>query len=381
MRIGIDYRPALVNGDGKGRYTRELVRGLADLGVDGLRLYGCTATRAAFGPDELGLAPRDPRLLRLRVPSRWMPSLLRMAGRGADDLLGGADLFHHTQYNRLPVRRAREVVTLHDTLFMEYEGITDAEVAGGMTRFARGLAAEAAAVVVPTEHVRRQVEQRLGADPRKVFVTPLGCDHVLRWPRPPAPGPSGAPYVLTISRVDVRKNHPRMLAAFEALARDGLPHRWVVVGAPGYGHEAFERALAASPVADRVRWLRSAGDRELARLLAGASAYLLASLDEGFGITPLEAMALGVPVVTTDVEAVREVVGEAAVLVAPDDVDDVARGLRAVLTDAERARELAARGRARAGAFTWRRTAALTLEAYAHACGPAGTVRAAGGPR
>ena len=366
MRIGIDYRPALVNGDGIGRYTRELTRALLELqaerGDPDLRLFGCTAARSHFDPRELGLARRDPRLLRHRVPSRLMPRLLGLARRGVDDLLGGVELFHHTQYNRLPVRRAREVVTLHDTLFMEYPGITGSGVAEGMTGFARGLARDAAAIVVPTEHVRGQVVRNLGADRDKIMVTPLGCDHVRRWPAGP-PTVDG-PYVLTVSRVDVRKNHVRMLRAFEALCRAGYPHRWVVAGAPGFGAETFERELATSPAAERVAWRRAVGDAELAGLMRGAAVYLLASIDEGFGLSPLEAMALGVPVVTGDAPAVREVVGQAAELVAAEDADAIAAGLLAVAGDAERARELAARGTGRASAFTWRRTAERTLGAF-----------------
>jgi len=372
VRIGIDYRPALVQGDGIGRYTRELVRGFVQCGFEDFRLYGSTAAGTSYGARDLGLREGDARLVRWRVPSKLMPGLLKLMHRGIDDLIGGVDVFHHTQYNRLPVRRALEFVMLHDILFIDCEHIVSEEVARRMTSFASGLAREAAGITVPTEHVRRRVIERLGAPAERVSVTPLGCDHVLRYfegGRPPS-AEGREPLVLSVSRVDLRKNYLRMLEAFEVLVRDGFPHRWVIAGAPGYGHEAFLEALERSPVRDRVQWLRFVDDAELARLYSIADVYLLATLDEGFGITALEAMVCNVPVVTSDVSAVREVTGGAACLVAPEDPAAILDGLRRVLAERDWRVDLVQRGHERARQFTWRRTAAATLAAYARAAHP-----------
>src|SRR5262245_57893693 len=98
MRVGLDYRPALQNREGIGRYARELVRGFVELGVDGdLGLFGYTLAPMRYSRRELGLLRSKAELVRLRWPSKWLPSLLGALGKGVDDLVGGADVFHHTQ--------------------------------------------------------------------------------------------------------------------------------------------------------------------------------------------------------------------------------------------------------------------------------------------
>jgi glycosyltransferase involved in cell wall biosynthesis len=127
----------------------------------------------------------------------------------------------------------------------------------------------------------------------------------------------------------------------------------MVAGGRGWGGDAFDAALASAHHADRVRTpgYVSADDRR--DLLAGASVLAFPSHYEGFGFPPLEAMAAGVPVVTTPAGAVPEVVGDAALIVEMDDVDALAEGLQRVLDDDELRRDLIARGRARYRTFSW----------------------------
>jgi len=181
---------------------------------------------------------------------------------------------------------------------------------------------------------------------------------------------SADPYVVTVARVDNRKNHVRMLAAFERLVAEGLPHRWIVAGPPGYGSEHFERALADSPARDRVDWRRFVPEAELARLVAQADLCLFASLAEGFGLPPLEAMAAGTAVVTSCVTSMPEVCDDAALFVEPTDVERIFEGARRVLTERDLREELVLRGRRRARAFPWRETARQTLIAYQMATRP-----------
>ena len=178
------------------------------------------------------------------------------------------------------------------------------------------------------------------------------------------------PYVLTVARIDNRKNHVRMLAAFERLVKEGLPHRWVVAGPRGHGCEHFERALSRSPAASRVEWRREVSESELPKLYAQADLFLFASLGEGFGLPPLEAMAAGTPVVTSSITALPEVCGDAAWYVEPTDPERIFEAARRVLTEREFRAELVAKGQARARKFTWRETARQTLLAYQKATEP-----------
>ena len=371
MRIGIDYRPALVNREGIGRYTRELVRGLVELGVDAdLGLFGYTLRGMRYSREELGIAGSRAELLRLRLPSRWLPKLLRRQGKGVDDLVGGCHVYHHTQPNLLAVRNATEVVTVFDCIPAldadnpDGPGFLDAEVAAGMTAGLKDMVQRAARVLVPCQFVGAEVVMALGAHPGRVSVTPLGCDHVLPHLPPGGFGPAPEPYVLTVSRVDRRKNHVRMLDAFERLVKDGHPHRWVVAGPPGYGSEDFERALAASPAADRVVWRKDVSDAEVVQLYAQADVLMWASLSEGFGLPPLEAMACGTAVVTSVVTSMPEVCGDAAFLVEPTDPERIFEATRRLIVEDELREDQVLRGKRRARESTWRSCARDTLLAY-----------------
>lgn len=365
MRVGLDYRPALVNREGIGRYARELVRGFCEHRFDAnVGLFGYTLAPRRYSRDELGIAGTRAELVRLRLPSRWLEPLMRWLGRGADDLVGGCHVYHHTQPNLLPVREAVEVVTIFDCIYTYDVGYLDPVVAERMTRTARAMVQRAQRVLVPTEFVGAEVVMALGAHPARVSTTELGCDHVVRFLPPEPPARPKEPFLLTVSRVDARKNHLRMLQAFELLVRDGFPHRWLVCGPRGFGSEDFERALAHSPARDRIEWRRDVSDRELPGLYARSDLFLFASLSEGFGLPPLEAMACGAPVVTSGVTALPEVCGDAAFLVEPTDVERIFEACRRVLLEPDLADDLRRRGRARARRYTWKETAKQTLLAY-----------------
>jgi alpha-1,3-rhamnosyl/mannosyltransferase len=171
----------------------------------------------------------------------------------------------------------------------------------------------------------------------------------------------GAPYVLFAAAVHPRKNLAALRDAMAGLARRGWPHVLVVAGGPAADRadssDLEEAAGAELPGAPgRVRRVEALDTRELASLMAGAAAFCLPSHWEGFGLTALEAMACGTPVVVSDRGALPEVVGDAGLVVSPD-AADVEEALDRVLGDAALAERLGRAGRARAEGFTWRRTA------------------------
>ena len=372
MRVGLDYRPALQNREGIGRYARELVRGFIELGFDGdLGLFGYTAAPMRFSREELGIARTRAELLRLRLPSRWLPWLLARLGKGVDDLVGGADIYHHTQPSMLPVRRATEVATIFDCIYMIPDsGYLDPAVAERMTAAAKEQVRRARRILVPSQYVGAEVVMALGAHPARVAVTELGCDHIARALPPEGFGRAKEPYVLTVARVDPRKNHLRMLQAFELLVREGLPHRWIVAGPRGHEWQEFARALERSPARSRVQWIVDAPEEDLPRLYAQADCFLFASLNEGFGLPPLEAMACGTPVVSSCVTSLPEVCGDAAFLVEPTEHERIFEAMRRVLVEPDIAAELRSRGIAQSRKFTWRECAKHTLLAYRKALEP-----------
>ncbi|MDG1049317.1 MAG: glycosyltransferase family 1 protein [Planctomycetota bacterium] len=365
----LDYRPALVGGQGVGRYVRELAAALASTdGVD-LRLFGPTRQRVPRS------APPGARLFAPRLPSKALTALVGATGLGVERLLGGGDVVHHTQYRRLPTGRP-EVAMIHDLVFLDSDRYVSPRVARRMSAFVREAARRCAVLLTPSEAVADEVAERLEVDRSRVRATHLGVDHALRMvadgtvaARLSAEVERDGPFLFTAARIETRKNLEVILRALERLGPDAP--RWKVAGVPGEGAEAFEMALAASPVSDRVERLGHVSEGALRAHLDACSAFVLVPHDEGFGLAPLEAMAVGCPAISSDVPVVREVCGGGADLVAPGDDEALAAAiLRALEASGKSAssREDAA-GRSRlavdhASRFTWAGTAAQTLAAY-----------------
>jgi glycosyltransferase involved in cell wall biosynthesis len=233
-------------------------------------------------------------------------------------------------------------------------------------------------VITLSASAARDLAALYDLDPGRVHGVPLGVDRCFsteaaggRALVSRARGRAGAPYVLFASVIHPRKNLSALREAVGRLAREGFPHVLVVAGGPALDRSdssELERAASAElPGAPgRVVRLTSPSDAELAGLMAGADAFCLPSLYEGFGLTALEAMACGAPVVVSDRGSLPEVVGDAA-SVAPPTPDGLHRALREILTDASLAAQLRRAGPRRAAGFTWERTAAGWLDVLSRA--------------
>jgi glycosyltransferase involved in cell wall biosynthesis len=284
----------------------------------------------------------------------------RLPGRLLDTL----DLVHATSAAVPPTGGRPLVATVHDLAFRHHP---DAYPAAGRRyheRSARIVADEAARILVPSEATARDLAGLYGVDRGRVTVTPLGVE-------PPAePDRAGAarllrdlgvrgPFLLAVGTLEPRKNLPRLLDAFGQTA-GALPDHWLVVAGPvGWGPR-----LRQPPDMARVRLAGPVGDSVLHALYQAADGLAYPSLYEGFGLPVLEAMAHGVPVLTSDRSSLPEVAGDAALLVDPEDREAIAAGLLRLAGDTALRERLAAAGRRRAAGFTWRATAAATWAAY-----------------
>lgn len=363
MSFGLDYRPALVNREGIGRATRELVRALELSQGEALELFGWTLRAPRYGSDALGLPP-GARLARRRFPAKLTAPWLRLTG-GVDRQLG-VRVFHHTQPRRLPVRRARTTTMIWDLLFLDDEGrpggpFVAADTAAAMAASARRAAAESDLVLVPTNFVRDEVEAKLGVPRERLRTVGLGADHL----PPPRATSTRPPFVLSVARLDPRKNHRLVLAAFERLVARGLPHHWVLAGPLGWRSGELLAAIAASPARERILHVPNASDQDLADLLAQASAFAFPSLGEGFGLPPVEAQRAGVPVVALRTSCLPEVLGEGAFWVPPGEAPEAFEAaLEAALLDSTARARVTTAGHANAARHTWERAAALHLAAW-----------------
>lgn len=359
----LDYRPALVGGQGVGRYVRELAGALAALDGVSLRLFAPTRQGARRR------APGGARLFAPRLPSKPLTALLGATGLGVERMMGGADVVHHTQYRRLPTRRP-EVAMIHDLVFLDSDRFVSPRVSRRMSAFVRDAARRCAVLLTPSDAVADEVAARLGVARERVVATPLGVDHAAR--TAPDPGVARAlaaevqregPFIFTAARLETRKNLGVILEALERLGADAP--RWKIAGIPGEGVEAFEARVAGSAASERVERLGHLPEGALRAHLDACLAFVLVPHDEGFGLAPLEAMAVGCPAISSDVPVVREVCGGGAELVDPGDPAALAAAIGQAMGPLGGGRAAAAH----AAQFTWARTAERTLAAYRLALG------------
>ncbi len=366
MQIGFDATPLLGRRTGIGVYVQRLLAQLAR------RPDEVTVRATAFtlrGAGELGAQlPPGVRRRTRPVPARLLRQAWLRGNVPPVEWLGGrADVFHGTNFVLPPTRRARGVVTVHDLSFLRFpETVNEASLA--YRELVPRSIARASVVCALTGAMADDIATEYGIDRHKIIVTPPGVDDV--WFQ--ATGPDTATrdrldlperYVVAVGTLEPRKNLPQLVAAFQALrARDPNTPPLVLVGPEGWGPALRLDELPAGS----VRTTGYLDDATLRSVVAGASCLAFPSVYEGFGLPPVEALACGVPVVATDLAVTREVLGDAAQLVAAGDVDALAGALQAALASTSTAEEIAAR-RAQARQWTWDRCADATIEAYRRA--------------
>jgi glycosyltransferase involved in cell wall biosynthesis len=359
--ITFDATPLLGRRTGVGRYVdgvvRELPAALARRGVKAqLRATTWTARGGRLEHLPPGVTQIGP-----RVPARLLRECWRRSEVPPIEMLvGRTDVFHATNFVSPPTRRAREVVMIHDLTYLDHSETVDRESLAYRTLVPRALD-RGAHVVTPSETVADAVRARYGLDPGRVTATPLGVDSEWFDAQPAAPAwleSRDLPhdYIVFVGSIDPRKNLPRLLEA-HALARAELTSVPELVLAGPAGRES---SLAARPGVHLTGWL---DDLDLRSLVAGSRALVLPSLDEGFGLPVLEALAAGRPVVTSSVPALCEVAGPHAEVAEPSDVEGLAAALVRGVSGNDDEPEREAR-RAWAREFTWARTADRTVDAY-----------------
>jgi glycosyltransferase involved in cell wall biosynthesis len=361
VRIAIDAsalaKPAP---GGIARYVRELVLALARRAGDP-ETFTLAYRLSRFGDRRHFLPPPSPRF-RSRV---FQEPLLFTLGR--------ADVFHGPDARVPRGSRAALVATIHDLFSATTDAFADERFRRKKRERYADLVRRCALLLVPSSHVARGCVERLGADPSRVAVTPEGVSPEFHAPAAEAVqsvrdrlGIRGD-YFLFVGEQSARKNVVRLVEAFAALRGRSSSLSLVLAGRPSFGHEAIAAAIARLGVDSGVVAPGFVAAADLPALYGGARALVFPSLDEGFGLPALEAMACGTPVVASSRGALPEVVGDAALLVRPESVDDLRNAMATLLEDATAAADLRARGFARAREFTWDRTAALTLDAYRRA--------------
>lgn len=384
------YRPLHVLMDarrvrdfGIGTYIRNLLRALGNCAGD-------TRFTVVVQPGDEAEVPGLPSNFALRTweqrrytNSVAFPMFLRACA---------ADVYH-VPLNLVPLFMPRPyIVTVHDMSSLIFHTSEGLRHDWRMYRFRRGLN-RAARVITVSEATRRDVESTLGVSPQRLKVIYNAPDAFFtsRDSEPSAEEERlvmdryqiNYPFVLYAGNIRPQKNIPRLIEAFAVIRGELGSHpvfrdlRLIIIGDEISRHPAVRHAVIRSRVEQSVRFLGFVPIHTLRVFYRAASAFAFPSLYEGFGLPPLEAMASGTPVMTSNVSSLPEVVGDAAVLVNPENVFDIARGLREVLLDEavrEACRQKAAGQLSR---FSWQSSSAEVLEIYREVAAAAGRRRPA----
>lgn len=361
MRIALDCRTVTAPKTGDRTYALNLLRALARVDTENeyfaYTWEPTTLTEVGSSRFNSVLLPASPRWL-------WTPVVF------PQDLTRRHLDVAHVQYFIPPAAPCPIITTIHDVAFRRFPELFPLKHRLLLNLLIPPTARNAAAVITGSEATRRDLIELYDVLPERVVVTPYAADPIYQ-PMDPDEARRAvrdrfrirSPYLLSVGVLQPRKNLPRLVRAYNRLARE-IPHRLVLVGKEGWASEDLQRAISEAPPGREPVFTGYVPDADLPALYAGADVFVYPSLYEGFGLPPLEAMACGTPVITSNTSSLPEVVGEAGVMVDPLDVHALAQAIRELLDDEPRRLALRAAGIRRAAEFHWDRTARETVKVY-----------------
>ena len=385
--IVIDASPAVHRKAGLGRYAEELIAALA-LPPGAKRP---SDDYVAFYHDARHAAPGKliQSLTCIATPQRPYPWRLRallaqLFNRSQDGLftqtiantrapLPPPALFHATEHLLPRFKRIKTVFTLHDLIFKFFPRYHLLRNRVFLTLAMPLFLKRADAIICVSEHTKRDAMKVYGVPEEKVRVIYEGVHPRFRrvadaqaLQAVKARYRLADKFILAVGTIEPRKNLVTLFEAFQALREqdDNAAQEVIVVGRQGWLHESTYRAVHELGLTGRVRFLTSVEDDDLVALYSLAQVMAFPSVYEGFGFPPLEAMACGAPVISSNAASLPEICGDAALLIPPMDVAEWVRALQRVLTDDALRRDLAARGPKQAAKFTWAATAQATQAVY-----------------
>jgi glycosyltransferase involved in cell wall biosynthesis len=342
MNIALDGMPLASPLTGVGHYTQELARNLA-----------------VVAPSDSFTLVSPQGLLKRRWWSAGLPVYL---------LQNSFDLFHGTNYEIPLWSRRPTVVTIHDLSLLLHPQFHEKRLAWrGRWRLPL-MAKKASKIITPSNSVKTEVCQAFGVDGEKVMVTPEAPRPVFKRKEDPELlrrlGIDGD-FILFVGTIEPRKNLRRLVEAFERVLRStALSPKLVIAGGQGWLMNDFVSFIREKGIEDRICLTGYLEEADLCGLYSACSAFVYPSLYEGFGLPPLEAMACGAPVITSRISSLLETVGDAARLVDPNDVEDLAQGIVEMLSDVGMREHYAEQGSKQVKKFSWEQTALKTLAVY-----------------
>jgi glycosyltransferase involved in cell wall biosynthesis len=371
MRLGFDLRPFLREETGVGTYLRNLLFQLAEIDRTNEYFLFSSSWKDRFPAEKVPpferLKFRD-----CRLPVRVLNSLWQKRGRPSLDFFfrTGLDLTHSATPLILPTR-GKKIVTVHDIFFMDFPDQAGEEAGKVFFRLAAASFRDADGIVTSSTVTSVELVSRFALDEKKVRIITPGLDRRFLEDVPAAElkatrkrcnlPPS---FLLFVGAQVPRKNLVRFVEALKIVHLRGLQIPLVLVGPEGEDSEGIRAKAEKLGIG---HWVMTTGyleEKDIRNAYRLASAFVLPSLCEGFGMPLVEAMASGVPIAASRISAIPEVCRDAAVYFQPDDAEGMAKKVASVIEDEDLRKRLIARGKERARDFSWKKAAAETLAFY-----------------
>jgi glycosyltransferase involved in cell wall biosynthesis len=370
MRVAIDARK--LHDFGIGTYIRNLLRHLARIDHDTEYVLLCgeadLGVAAQLGPNFRAVLEPSPNYsIREQIHVPWVLRRER------------PDLYHAPHYVLPAAINCHSVVTIHDCIHLMFPQYLPNRMAYAYARAQMWTAAHRSdCILTVSDASKRDILHLFNIPPEKIVVVYNAIDaHFSVTPPPDAVSRVRERYqldhrfVLYVGNIKPHKNLVRLIEAFNELRTGDLEDlKLLIIGDEISKLPALRHAVHRHKLHKHVRFLGYVPDDQLAVLYRLAAVFVFPSLYEGFGLPPLEAMASGTPVVVSNVSSLPEVVGDAAMLVDPHDIESIVDGLRGVLTNPARAEEMRRKGLERSREFSWERSVAQTLEVYKRIAAP-----------
>ncbi|HUV27327.1 MAG TPA: glycosyltransferase family 1 protein [Anaerolineales bacterium] len=368
MRIGIDATALPPQPVGAGNYIIQLIRALAAADNDD-QLVVFTQGK---GPALLDLPEETSvewQIVKDRTPGSrliWEQTRLPRLVKGTK-----VDLLHSLHYTRPMRLPCASVVTFHDMTFFLYPQLHTRARRMFFPSAIRASARQADALITVSESTRQDAIRLLAIDPGKIFTTHLGVDPSFRLidnddEKKTITAKYHLPenFILYLGTIEPRKNLPILVRAYRRLIDSGMSHKLVLVGKYGWMYEEVLGLVKELDLEDMVCFTGYVSQDDLPLVYNLASLFVYPTIYEGFGLPVLEAMACGVPVISTRIASLPEIIGDAGILIPVNDVDALFDAMVRVLGDQTLREEFIRNGQLRSKKFSWERTAQLTRQVY-----------------
>jgi len=302
------------------------------------------------------------------IPGRFIQQSWKRAGFPPFDWFSGpADVFHFPNFIRPPLTHGRSVVTIHDASFMRYPETLESKNYRYLKKCIQDTVDRADAIICVSQFTADELAALMSVPRAKLKAIHSGLpDSMRRADRDVVASlrqkyKLERPYLLSVGTVEPRKNYTFLIDVFDQLDFDG---DLVIAGMHGWKYERFLERVARSKKRDRIRLMEYVAEEDLPALYSGAEVFLITSLYEGFGFTPLEAMQCQTPVISAATGSLPEVLGDGAALIEHFDPEAWKVVVENLLTDTGRRQALAKQGHAQTARYTWEKAARQTWSVY-----------------